>query len=303
MKNLKLLSGLPTLLLAVLLSASAIFPTSLKAVDKLEYDKVKFEEVNSGDPYNVPEVPVQDSKSLEGVKIAIVAAHGFEEIEGTYPIRHMLKRGAKVEIVTPDWIKDRVMAVQFLKPSIWIPVDKQISQAKVEDYDAIIIPGGAWNPIIMRTDASILNFVRKAHQSNKLVASVCHGPQVLINAGLVKGINITGVGDIRNDLRNAGGNVIENQPVVFDHNILTSRDPNDMAQFSSAIEEYLVKRLKFEKVSHSESEVSASTVICDHCHGTGWLEGGPGYYHYQCPTCHGTGRVPGNPIPQNGTDH
>ncbi|MBF0546040.1 MAG: DJ-1/PfpI family protein [Candidatus Riflebacteria bacterium] len=303
MKNLKMVSGLSGLVLVALLGLSTVFPSPLKAVDTLEYNQVKFEEVTSGDPYNVPEVPVQNPKSLEGMKIAIVAGHGFEEIEGTYPIRHMLKRGAKVDVVTPDWIKGRVMAVQFLKPSLWIPVDKQISNAKVEDYDAIIIPGGAWNPIIMRTDNAILDFVRKAHQSNKLIASVCHGPQVLINAGLVKGLDVTGVGDIRTDLRNAGGNVIEDKPAVFDKNILTSRDPNDMAQFCIAIEEYLVKRAKFEKVNHSDSEVSTNTIICDHCHGTGWLEGGPGLYRYQCPTCHGTGRVPGVSYPQNGTDH
>ncbi|MBF0406403.1 MAG: DJ-1/PfpI family protein [Candidatus Riflebacteria bacterium] len=221
---------------------------SLQAVDSMNFQNVKFEEVDSGMPYNVSEVPVADKDSLKNIRIAIVAAHGFEEIEGTYPIRHMLKRGATVDVITPDWIKDRVMAVQFLKPSIWIPVDKQISQAKPEDYDAIIIPGGAWNPIIMRTDGAILDFIRKAFGMNKLIASVCHGPQVLINAGIVNGRNVTGVGDIRIDLKNAGGNVIEDRPVVLDRNLLTSRDPNDMAEFSKAIEEYLSKKSGFENL-------------------------------------------------------
>ncbi len=228
----------------VLLFSLLICNTGFSA-QKIETTPVKFSEVDSGMPYNVKDIPVKDPESMSGLRIAIVAAHGFEEVEATYPINYFLARGAEVEIITPDWIKDRVMAVQFLKPSIWLPVHKNISQAKVEDYCAILIPGGAWNPIIMRTDNSILNFIKDADKANKLIASVCHGPQVLLNAGLVKGIEITGVGDIRTDLRNAGARVVEDMPVVIDGNILTSRDPNDLAEFSQAIEEYLKKNRAF----------------------------------------------------------
>lgn len=178
---------------------------------------------------------------MKGLKIAIVAAHGFEEIEVTYPLRYFQARGATVEIVTPDWIKDRVMAVQFLKPSIWIPVTKPISQAKPTDYCAVMVPGGAWNPIIKRTDGEVLDFLRGANKAGKLIASVCHGPQVLLNAGLASGKEITGISDIRADLKNAGGNVVEDRPLVVDGNILTSRDPNDLKQFSQGIEQYLKK--------------------------------------------------------------
>lgn len=216
--------------------ATIVTPPPARALD---FEPVKFEEVDAGLPYNVAELPVADPASLKGARIAIVAAHGFEEVELTYPLRHFEKRGATIEVITPDWIKGRVMAVRFLKPSIWIPVTRQISSAKPADYDAVVIPGGAWNPIIMRTDQKILDFVKAAFDQGKLVASVCHGPQVLINAGLVKGRKVTGVGDIRTDLRNAGGTVLEDQPLVVDGNLLTSRDPNDLAQFSQGIEEYL----------------------------------------------------------------
>lgn len=225
-------------LIAVMFAVILLTGNALYA-QQFAYEQVKPEEVDPGMPYNVAQVAVTNPKSLEGVRIAVVAAHGFEEVEATYPIEYMTKRGAVVEVITPDWIKDRVMAVRFLKPSIWIPVTKQISQAKVEDYHAVIIPGGAWNPIIMRGDGQIIDFVRRFYATGKLVASVCHGPQVLISAGLVKGKKMTGVNDIRTDLRNAGATVIEDQSSVVDGNLLTSRDPNDLAHFSAAIENWL----------------------------------------------------------------
>lgn len=280
------------------------------------FAKVKFEEVDSGMPYTVPEVPVTDAKSMEGIKVALVCAHGFEEIEGTYPLQYLRARGAEVHVITPDWIKGRVMAVQFLKPSVWIPVTKTVSEANPADYCSVIIPGGAWNPIIMRTDGKILDFVQKAHQANKLIASICHGPQVLISAGLAKGREITGVGDIRTDLRNAGGRVVEDQPVVIDGNILTSRDPNDLAKFCEAFEQYLKKNLKFchsqkengtaqvEGAQAPQASMETATQMCQACNGTGRLTGGPGNYPYACPTCKGTGKVAGNPNqPPVSTDH
>ena len=235
-------------ILAVAILMLALFNLSNLNAQQITYEEVNPAEVDAGMPYNVKAVPVTDPSSLSGVRIAIIAAHGFEEIEATYPIEHMTNRGAIIEVITPDWIKDRVMAVKFLRPSIWIPVTRQISQAKVEDYHAIIIPGGAWNPIIMRTDAQILDFVKKFHASGKLVASVCHGPQVLLSAGLVKGRKITGVGDIRQDLRNAGAVVIEDQNAVVDGNIITSRDPNDLAFFSTAIEKFLKNAARSEAI-------------------------------------------------------
>lgn len=235
-------------LLSIFTVATLLTPFSHAAEP---YQPVRLEEVDAGLPYKVADVPVSDPQSMKGLKIAIVAAHGFEEIEVTYPLRYFQARGATVDIVTPDWIKDRVMAVQFLKPSVWLPVAKQVSQVKATDYCAYVVPGGAWNPIIMRTDGKILELLREANKANKLIASVCHGPQVLLNAGLVKGKEVTGVGDIRTDLRNAGAKVIEDRPLVVDENILTSRDPNDLKEFSQGIEQYLRKNLGFCKLGEN----------------------------------------------------
>lgn len=295
------------LVLAVMLTQVAF------SAQSIELTPVKFNEVDAGMPYNVEKVPVTDAESMVGARIAIVAAHGFEEIEVTYPAEFFLSRGAEIDIIAPDWIKGRVMAVQFLKPSVWLPVTKNISQAVVSDYCAVLIPGGAWNPIIMRTDQQILEFVKSAHKANKLIAAVCHGPQVLISADLVKGRMITGVGDIRTDLANAGAEVIHDQPVVVDGNILTSRDPNDLAEFSKGIETYLKKNLAFCKsqekdlaaalsVAESMKSSGSWSTVCSVCKGTGRLFGGPGMYPYSCHECNGTGHVHSNKPPV-GTDH
>ena len=297
----------------ILVVLIVLISQSVFSAEAIKFTPVEFNEVDAGMPYNIEKVPVENPESMVGARIAIVAAHGFEEIEVTYPLDYFISRGAEVEIISPDWIKDRVMAVKFLRPSVWIPVNKNISEAKVTDYCAVVIPGGAWNPIIMRTDSQIIEFIKGAHKANKLIASVCHGPQVLISAGLVTGRMITGVGDIRQDLANAGGEVIHDQPVVVDGNILTSRDPNDLAEFSKGIENYLKKNLAFCKsqekdataglsVSESMRQSGSWSAICDHCKGTGKLFGGPGMYPYSCPTCNGTGHVQSNQPPVS-TDH
>jgi protease I len=314
MMTFKTLSTRPAGLALLLCLALVLLNTGTALAAGLTTTPVKPAEVDAGMPYNIKEVPVTDPESMKGARIAVVAAHGFEEVEVLYPVNYFLARGAEVHVIAPDWIKDRVMAVQFLKPSVWIPVTKNISQAKPTDYCAVLIPGGAWNPIIMRTDQQILEFVRAAQKANKLIAAVCHGPQVLISAGLVKGREITGVGDIREDLANAGARVVTDQPVVVDGNILTSRDPNDLAEFSQGIESYLKKNLAFCKSQEKDGDAPALTVhqsmqtsgswdtVCQHCKGTGRLFGGPGMYPYSCPTCKGTGRVPTNKPPVS-TDH
>lgn len=290
----------------------SLTPSSLFA-KQLELTPVQFDEVDAGMPYDIKEVPVKNPESMKGLRIALIAAHGFEEIEATYPLNYFLSRGAEVDIIAPNWIKDKVMAVQFLKPSVWLPVTKNISEVVASDYCAVFIPGGAWNPIIMRTDQQILDFVKEAQKANKLIASICHGPQVLISAGLVKGREITGVGDIRTDLANAGGRVSHDLPVIVDGNILTSRDPNDLAAFCQAIQSYLAKNLAFCK-SQKQTLGKAPTVmnlmkssgswdaVCKSCNGTGRVYGGPGMYPYNCSKCNGTGHIHSNKPPVS-TDH
>jgi protease I len=199
--------------------------------------------------------PVKNKTALKGKKIAVLVADGFEEIELTGPVWYFRELGADVEIVAPKYnpaperyglvypemSKTHVMAIQYLQPVGWIKFDHTADQIKVSDYDAVFIPGGAWNPDNLRYDKDVIKFIQEFNKSGKLIAAICHAPVVLASADILKGRKITGYWNIQVDLKNAGGNVIE-APVVTDGNLVTSRHPIDVADFSRAVENWLVKK-------------------------------------------------------------
>ncbi len=199
--------------------------------------------------------PVKNKTALKGKKIAVLVADGFEEIELTGPVWYFRELGATVEIVAPKFVpaperyglvypemsKTHVMAIQYLQPVGWIKFDRTADQVKVSEYDAVFIPGGAWNPDNLRYDKDVIKFIREFNKSGKLVAAICHAPVVLASADILKGRKITGYWNIQVDLKNAGGNVVE-APVVTDGNLVTSRHPIDVADFSRAVENWLLKQ-------------------------------------------------------------
>ncbi|MEA5402002.1 type 1 glutamine amidotransferase domain-containing protein [Arcicella sp. DC2W] len=199
--------------------------------------------------------PVKNKTALKGKKIAVLVADGFEEIELTGPVWYFKELGAEVEIVAPKYnpaperfglsypemSKTHVMAIQYIQPVGWIKFDKTADQIKVNDYDAVFIPGGAWNPDNLRNDKDVIKFIQDFNKSGKLIAAICHAPVVLASADILKGKKLTGYWNIQVDLKNAGGNVIE-APVVTDGNLITSRHPIDVADFSRAVESWLIKK-------------------------------------------------------------
>lgn len=199
--------------------------------------------------------PVKDKTLLNGKRIAVLAADGFEEIELTGPVWYLKALGAKVDIVapkfnpaparyglsTPEMAKDHIMAIQYLNPVGWLKVDRTADQIKVDEYDAIFIPGGAWNPDNLRYDKDVIRFVQEFNKAGKLIAAICHAPVVLASADILKGRKLTGYWNIQSDLTNAGGQVLE-QPVVVDGNLITSRHPIDVADFSIALKDWLTKK-------------------------------------------------------------
>ncbi|HEX2750448.1 MAG TPA: type 1 glutamine amidotransferase domain-containing protein [Verrucomicrobiales bacterium] len=199
--------------------------------------------------------PVKDATLLKGKRIAVLAADGFEEIELTGPVWYFKALGAQVDIVapkfnpaparyglsTPEMAKDHIMAIQYLNPVGWIKVDRTADQVKVNDYDAVFIPGGAWNPDNLRQDKDVIRFIQEFNKSGKLIAAICHGPVVLASTDILKGRKLTGYWNIQVDLKNAGGEVLE-QPVVTDGNLITSRHPIDVAGFSIAVKDWLIAR-------------------------------------------------------------
>jgi protease I len=144
----------------------------------------------------------------------------------------------------------------------------RMSDVNLDQYDALFIPGGAWNPDMLRTDDVALKLVRDAHAKGLLIVSLCHGPQVLISAAFdapagqenfpSTGVHITGVGSIRRDLRNAGFIVSDQEATVFDErvNLLTARDPNDLGPLCERISELLKQRITSVNIS-SKTQIAA----------------------------------------------
>lgn len=198
--------------------------------------------------------PVKE-KTLKGKRIAVIAADGFEEIELTGPVWYFKQLGASVDIIAPkfnpaperyglsypEMSKTHIMAIQYLQPVGWIKFDRTADQVKVSDYDAAFIPGGAWNPDNLRYDKDVIRFIQDFNKSGKLIAAICHAPVVLASADVLKGRKLTGYWNIQVDLKNAGGTVTD-EPVVTDGNIITSRHPIDVADFSRAVEDWLTRK-------------------------------------------------------------
>jgi protease I len=192
-----------------------------------------------GESYLLPSFEDQGHEGLKGFRVALVTAHGSELPEFHVPLHYLRDRGASVEVVTQDWLFGAekgeaigmIVRSQFLAVNVCVKADKKISDAQIEDYDAIIILGGAWNPIMLRTDEQVLRFISDACKRGILIAAICHGPQVLISTqAFPAGTRATGVIDIRRDLTNAGF-VVEDKPVVYDvsAHLITSPSPEPAA--------------------------------------------------------------------------
>jgi len=177
-------------------------------------------------------------KDLKGRKIAILATNGFEEAELFEPKRALEDNGAEVHIISPE--KGRIKGWNHGNWSKDIGVHKTTIEANPEDYDALFLPGGVINPDKLRRDHSAVQFVRTFMDSNKLVASICHGPQMLIEADSVGGRRLTSFGSIKKDLINAGADWVDEE-VVVDGNLITSRSPQDLKVFSRKLIEEVAK--------------------------------------------------------------
>lgn len=167
--------------------------------------------------------------SLTGKKVAIITENGFEEVELTSPKKALEEAGATVHIVSPQ--KEKVKAWNHDHWSIEIPVDVNISDADANDYDALLVPGGVLNPDKMRINEDCVDFAKEFLKSGKPVAAICHGPQLLIETGLLQGRNMTSYPSVRTDLENAGV-IWEDKEVIVDHGLVTSRSPKDLDAFN-----------------------------------------------------------------------
>ncbi|OJU76404.1 MAG: protease [Bacteroidetes bacterium 47-18] len=171
---------------------------------------------------------------MEKKTIAILATHGFEESELKSPKEHLEQQGWEAHIVSPE-----SGSIRSWTKSDWgasYTVDKTLGEAKASDYDALVLPGGVLNPDKLRTNDDAIRFVQDFFDHRKPVAAICHGPQVLINAGQVKGRKMTSVSNVSKDLINAGAEWVDEE-VVVDNGLVTSRTPDDLPAFNAKLVE------------------------------------------------------------------
>ena len=199
-------------------------------------------------------LPPDNPRLHVGRRIAVLATDGVEEIEITTVLHYFRSRGAQVDLIAPKFpsypthlgiqfpaIREtHIMTITYIAEGGWIKFDRLLDDATSDEYDALIVPGGTWNPDTLRADAKAISFVQKAAAADKIVAAICHGPWVISDAGLTRGKRVTGWWTMRPDLENAGATFID-EPAVTDGKIVTSRAPIDLAAFVYAIDNLLVK--------------------------------------------------------------
>lgn len=167
-------------------------------------------------------------------KIAILATNGFEESELKSPKEYLEQQGWTADIVSPESGSIKAWAEKDWGKEY--PVDKVLDSASASDYDALVLPGGVINPDQLRTNDKAIAFVQDFFKQHKPVAAICHGPQILINAGAVEGRKLTSVNSISIDLKNAGA-IWEDSEVVTDNGLVTSRTPKDLPAFNAKMVE------------------------------------------------------------------
>ncbi len=189
---------------------------------------------------------------LSGKKVAILAADGFEEVELTKPRAALDEAGAKTTVVSLK--PGKIQGMNHADKGETVPVDQTLEEAKPDDFDALLIPGGLMNPDSLRSSEEALEFVRHFFREGKPVAAICHAPWVLIDAGVIRGRTVTSWPAIKTDVRNAGANWVD-QEVVVDNGLVTSRKPDDIPAFNKMmVEEFCEGR-------HAPTSGTASTEL------------------------------------------
>ena len=170
---------------------------------------------------------------LSGKSVAIVATDYFEEVELTQPRDELQKRGATVHVIAPQG--GEIKGVHHVDPGHAVPVDKTLDEANPDDYDALVVPGGALNADVLRMDNRARDFLRKImDEQGKPTAVICHGPWLLVSSHVIEGKRLTSFPTIQDDIRNAGG-IWTDEEVVVDGNLITSRKPADLPAFIEAV--------------------------------------------------------------------
>src|SRR3954449_4530240 len=172
---------------------------------------------------------------LDGKRVAILVANeGIEQVELTEPRKALEEAGATVELVAPE--SGEAQAFEHLDKAETFTVDKAVADADAGDYDGLMLPGGVANPDALRTHDDAVKFVRAFFDAGKPIAAICHAPWTLVEADVVRGRKLTACPSLQTDIRNAGGEWVDEQ-VVVDQGIVTSRKPDDLDAFNAKMVE------------------------------------------------------------------
>ena len=186
-------------------------------------------------------------EKLKGKTVAILTENGFEEVELMSPKQALEEAGATVHIISPQ--KEKVKGWNHDHWSIEVSVDKNMSDARAGDYDALMLPGGVLNPDKLRRNKEAVEFAKDFLETDKPVAAICHGPQLLIETGLLEGRDITSYPSVATDLKNAGANWHDRE-VIVDNGLVTSRSPKDLEVFNKKMIEEIAEGIHSPAPTH-----------------------------------------------------
>jgi protease I len=192
------------------------------------------------------------ANELQGRKIAFLAADGVEQVELTEPWKAVEQAGGEPELLSIE--SGEIQAFNHLDQGDTFPVDREVAHAEATDYDGLVLPGGVANPDFLRGDENAVAFVRDFFEQGKPVGVICHGPWTIVEAGLVKGRKLTSWPTLETDIRNAGGNWVDEE-VVVDAGLVSSRKPEDLPAFCAKIVE------EFGEGKHAEQAEKAAEAV------------------------------------------
>ena len=192
------------------------------------------------------------AQELEGKKVAFLTADAYEESELKKPWQALEEAGAELTLVSLQEGEVTALNEQELKPGATHPVDKVVGEARADDYDALVLPGGVGNPDKRRADPDAVEFVRAFFEAGKPVGAICHGPWTIVEADVVRGRTLTSYPSIKTDIRNAGGTWVDEE-VHVDQGLVTSRKPDDIPAFNEKLIEEIAEGRHAEQAEKTEA--------------------------------------------------
>ena len=195
------------------------------------------------------------ANELQGKRVAFLATDMVEQVELTEPWKAVQEAGATPELISLE--EGEIQGFNHYDKADTFTVDKTVEEARADDYDALVIPGGVGNPDTMRADENAVELTRQFFEQGKPVGAICHGPWMLVEAGVVRGRTVTSWPSLQTDIRNAGGNWVD-QEVVVDQGLVTSRKPDDLAAFNAKIVEEFAEGRHEQQAASVRSDATPS---------------------------------------------